>query len=226
VSTRGLAVRVLIGLGLVCGAVIALASSVLLHGIVVLVVLFVAGFAAAVAYQIPDDDRAASVDAAWKAAAGTVALILLVTGVGVLAGGGVAAVVSFLAVVAGGAAWLLMTRRAQRAGRGAPGRAPATGDGDPAAALPAVLLGHSQIPVSLLSTSALGTEWLRTKAALASSLEQTARQAVIRHRQETLDELERRDPAGFARWLGAGTAVDSDPATFVRGDRTRGRDAA
>jgi hypothetical protein len=83
-----------------------------------------------------------------------------------------------------------------------------------------------QPPVSLLPTSDLGSEWLRTTSALASPVEPAKRQDIIRRRQETLDELERRDPAGFARWLAAGAARDSDPSTFVRGDRTTWRDAA
>jgi hypothetical protein len=218
-------VRALIGLGLVCGAILALASSIVLHGLILVLVVVTAGLAAGVAYQARDDDRAASVEAAWKAAAWTVSIIMLVVGLTVLAGGVGAAVVSGLAVVTAAAVWQLKTRRARRAGRGTPGPARLMGAGDQTPMLPAVLLGHSQTPVSLLSTSALGTEWLRTKAALGSPLEQAARQAVIRHRQETLDELERRDPAGFARWLGAGAAADSDPATFVRGDRTTGSDA-
>jgi hypothetical protein len=131
--------------------------------------------------------------------------------------------VSGLAIVTAGAVRLLKTRRARHAGRGVPGLTPVTGDGDPAPVLPAALLSRAQHPVSLLSTAVLGTEWLRTTAALACPLEPAARQAIIRHRQETLDELERRDPAGFARWLGAGAATDSDPATFVRADRTTGR---
>jgi hypothetical protein len=43
-----------------------------------------------------------------------------------------------------------------------------------------------------------------------------ARQSLVRRRQETLDELERRDPEGFARWLASGAAVDSDPAAYVQ----------
>lgn len=73
-------------------------------------------------------------------------------------------------------------------------------------------------PVADLSTGALGREWLRTAGALGAELEPGTRQHVVRRRQDTLDELERRDPAGFARWLADGARVDSDPATWVRGD--------
>jgi hypothetical protein len=226
VPTRGPVVRALIGLGLVCGAILALASSIVLHGLILVLVLVTAGLAGGVAYHARDGDRAASVEAAWKAAAWTVSIILLVVGLTVLAGGAGAAVISGLAVVTAAAVWQLKARRARHAGRGAPGPARLMGDGDRTPMPPAVLLSRSQPPVSLLSTSVLGTEWLRTTAALASPLEPAARQAVIRHRQETLDELERRDPAGFARWLGAGAATESDPSIFVRGDGATGSDAA
>jgi hypothetical protein len=84
--------------------------------------------------------------------------------------------------------------------------------------------------VSSLPTSALGHEWLRTTAALAGRLDPATRQEIVRRRQEALDELEHRDPAGFARWLAAGPAPGSDPAQFVRGnvrgDQAAGTDAA
>jgi hypothetical protein len=44
-----------------------------------------------------------------------------------------------------------------------------------------------------------------------------ARQWLVARREEALDELERRDPDGFARWLAAGPNRASDPADFVRG---------
>jgi hypothetical protein len=149
---------------------------------------------------------------------------MLVAGAAVLAGGAVAVQVSGLAVAVG-AAWLLRARLARHAGAKALGPAPGRGDGGPAPQLPALRLPRSEFPVSLLSTSVLGSEWLRTKATLASRLEPAARHAVIRRRQEILDELEGRDPAGFARWLAVGAAA-SDPAAFVQGNRTMGTDAA
>jgi hypothetical protein len=57
-------------------------------------------------------------------------------------------------------------------------------------------------------------------------LEPAARQEIVRRRAEALDELERRAPSGFARWLTAERGLCSDPADFVRGDRTMGTDAA
>jgi hypothetical protein len=73
---------------------------------------------------------------------------------------------------------------------------------------------------------ALGGAWVPTTAALAGRLEPAARQEIVRRRAEALDELERRDPSGFARWLTVERGLSSDPADFVRGDRTMGTDAA
>jgi hypothetical protein len=42
---------------------------------------------------------------------------------------------------------------------------------------------------------------------------------LVRARAALLDELERRDPAGFARWLDTGARAGSDPARFLVDDR-------
>jgi uncharacterized membrane protein YphA (DoxX/SURF4 family) len=226
VTSRGTIARALAGLGLVCASFLALASSIVLHGAGVLVVLLTAGAAASVGYMAQHQGRAAAVERASKAAAATVAVIVLVTGVVVLAGGVVAALISAIAVGIGGALWILKHRPAWRDGARARGATPVTEAGNPAPVLASSSLGPLQPPVSLLGTADLGLEWLRTTSALASAVESAARQQIIERRQETLDELERRDPAGFARWLAAGAAGDSDPATFVRAGRTTRRDAA
>jgi hypothetical protein len=70
--------------------------------------------------------------------------------------------------------------------------------------------------VAALSTGALGDEWIRTTAALAGRLDARTRQAIVVRRHETLDELERRDPAGFARWLAGTPLPGSDPAGHLR----------
>ena len=71
-------------------------------------------------------------------------------------------------------------------------------------------------PVRGLSAGALGEEWLRTTAVLEDSPEPGTRHAVAARRQSVLDELERRDSAGFARWLAQGTDRGGNPAVFVR----------
>ena len=226
-SNRRPAARALIGLGLVCGAVLALASSVVLHGIVLVPVAVVAVLAGWVAYAAARErGRNAAFQAASKVTAGTVSVIVLVTGLVVLTGGAIAVLVSGMVGVTGGAVWLRKTWRARSAGARAPGTASVPHDGDPAPLLPLVWHSGWQPPVGLLPTSVLGSEWLQTTSALGRRVEPATRQEIIRRRQETLDELERRDPAGFARWLAAGAAADSDPADFVRGERTTGSDAA
>jgi len=225
VSIHGPAARVLIGFGLLCGLVLALASSVVLHGLSVVAVAVTSGLAACVAAGTRDG-RAAAREAAWKAAGWTVAIIMLVAGIGVLAGGVAAALVSGLAAAAGGAVWLRRVRRGRPVGRAGYDRAPRGGE---ASATPLSLAGwldHSPAPVSLLPISVLGREWSRTTAALAARLEPAAQQVVVWRRQEVLDELERRDSAGFARWLASGAAEGSDPVTFVRGSRATETDAA
>jgi hypothetical protein len=71
--------------------------------------------------------------------------------------------------------------------------------------------------VETLETATLGQEWLTTTVALAGRLTPTTRQSLVGRREEVLDELERRDPVGFARWLAGGPANSSDPADYVRG---------
>jgi hypothetical protein len=80
--------------------------------------------------------------------------------------------------------------------------------------------------VGSMSTEELGREWLQGTTALAGRLEPTVRTAIVRRRQDALDELERRDPEGFLRWMTAGPVLDRDPASFVRGRRTLGESAA
>jgi hypothetical protein len=224
VPTRGFVRRALIGLDLLCGAILALTGGIVLNGSRVVPVALMAGLVACVASMAQEGGRAASVDAAWKAAVGTVSVVFLVAGVVVLAGGATAAVVSVLAVVTGGAVWRVRAWRARRPGRRSLRPAPVNGDGEQALTA-AAWRSRSQLPVSLLPTSVLGGEWLRTTAALGCRLELPVRQGIIRRRHETLDELERRDPVGFARWLATGMATDSDPAAFVRGGRIMGTDA-
>jgi hypothetical protein len=81
-------------------------------------------------------------------------------------------------------------------------------------------------PVDQLSTRALGREWLTSTAALASRLDPPVRALIVRRREDALDELERRDPLGFARWLAAGPEPGSDPADWLRSDAAGSTEAA
>jgi hypothetical protein len=150
---------------------------------------------------------------------------MVLAGVFVLAGGAGTALISGLAAAAGGALWLRRVLRA-RSARWGGDRAAAGGEATAAQLSLAGWLDRSPAPVTLLPISVLGSEWSRTTAALTHRLQPAARQAVVRRRQEILDELERRDPASFAHWLAAGAATDSDPASFLRDGRAPGTDAA
>jgi hypothetical protein len=152
--------------------------------------------------------------------------LLILSGIAALAGGGVAALVVGTAL----AAWLV--RSALRARGPAPSARPAapstTGTGavrrpvppanggSPASRGPAGLP-----PVWTLTTPEIGEEWLGSTVALAGQLDASTRQSLVSRRQEALDELERRDAAGFARWLAVGPGRHSDPAAYVRGGPVR-----
>jgi hypothetical protein len=220
----------LLGSGVACGGVVALAGGIALSGSG-LVAVGVAGavsaaLAAGVAREAPEGGQAAALDAAWKAGAWTVGGLLVISGLVVLAGGVVAALVTGLALSGVLAVWLLRAQRRNEAassGAGAPPVRPWPSPAPVSSARSGGWADRGRLPVGALPTEVLGREWLRTTAALAGRLDPATRQTIVRRREETLDELERRDPGGFARWLAAGPGAD--PAQFVRGD-VRGDQAA
>jgi len=212
VSIRGPLARVLLGLGIVLGGIVAVVGALELRGSPLIVVgiagVLAACMAAGVAREAPGAHRRRTLEAAAQAGGGTLATILLLTGTAVLAGGVVATILGAVAITAGVVIALVRVRRSERSGgRTVPMPGP----------LP---------PVSTLTTSALGQEWVRTSAMLGRPLAADALAATIRRREETIDELERRDPLGFRRWLAAGSWTDNDPAGYVQDDRTAGTDAA
>jgi hypothetical protein len=211
VPERNLVRLALMSAGSLCGAVLAAASVVVLHGPAMLLVAAAAASAAGAAALTTDKGRPAAAAVAWKAAAITVTAIVLVSGLAVLAGGAVAAIGGLgSAVVAAG---VLLLRARSRSGA----RTQRQGSQRPGLDCPAV-------PVAQLPTSALASEWRWTTGELAGRLDPRTRQAIARRRRETLDELERRDPTGFARWLAVGAPPASDPAEFVQNDREPGTD--
>jgi hypothetical protein len=234
VPVRGPLVRLLWWIGTFSAGVLAVVGGLGLLG-PGLVAVGVAGMLAActavgIARDVPGHDSRSVLECAVQASAWTVGLLLLLAGVAVLAGG----LVALLAGAAGVTAWLLA--RAVRS------RKPADGSARPSAAAPwptgvEVLLlpappleeaatsdpaDRAWPPVSVLATPALGCEWIRTSAVLGGSLTPADRQALVRRREEALDELERRDPAGFACWLADGPAPGSDPADYVQGGWVQG----
>ena len=180
--------------------------------------------AAGITREAPAHSRGSAVEAAVWASAWTAGVILVVAGVSTVAGGVVATLVVVAAVLAVVALRWARGNRATSATTSDRGRH-ASGDVlrlpvGPQSPSPA---GDSRLlPVETLTTRALGDEWIRTTAALAGRLTPDARTALVRRREEALDELERRDPDGFNRWLAAGPVRGSDPADFVRGGPARG----
>jgi len=107
----------------------------------------------------------------------------------------------------------------------APRDRPATSDLGTAVTLPATpepvaappVEPHA--PVSTLTDEELCQAWRASFRTLEQLLvaSDTARQAqLISRRQQYLDELERRHPNGFARWLASGARPAGDPSRFLQ----------
>ncbi|MGY1751926.1 hypothetical protein [Blastococcus sp. SYSU D01042] len=203
----------------VAGALVLDGSAVL--GLAVLTALVGAGWAGAAWEEFRE--REAALAAGARAAARTAGGLLVLCGAALLVGTAVTLVAAALLAVAA-----FVLRRPD------PGRAAAAGAPLPAEPEGPVVLsplhppapsfrigsaGSARAvlpPVRSLSAEALGEEWQRTTAVLDAVPDPGTREAVAARRQAVLDELERRDPAGFARWLAPGTDRASNPAEFVR----------
>lgn len=207
---------------LLCGALLGAGALAVIGGLALrgpgLVVVGVSGVlaacaAAGIARESPRRE-ASPIDSAVLAAAWTFGVLLVLAGLAALAGG----VVAVLAVGLAAAALAVVRVGSGQGARTAAG-IPSERLPDPLAQPPVdleVLLLPVPPPVSAMTTQALGREWLRTTAALDGPLRPAVREAVVQRRQQALDELERRDPAGFSRWLTSG-AGGRDPADYVRG---------
>lgn len=208
--------RLLLWIGLVCGGGLAVAGGLALRG-PELVAVGVAGvlagcMAAGIAREAPGGHARSTIEAAVAATGGTVLALLVLAGIAALAGGGLAAM-----TLAAGVLGFLLARAVVARRKAAAVPAPVARPAPP-------LVVHrpsSDRPVAALRTPELGAEWVRSSAVLASRLHPPARHAIVARRQETLDELERRDPDGFGRWLAAGST--GDPAEYVRGGPVPGR---
>jgi hypothetical protein len=203
---RGLLARLLLGLGLLTGGLTAAVGGLALPPSGLVAVGLAGVVAGALAGGIAREsrrDRRSTAESAWKAAAGTVGVLLVLSGAAVIGG----ALLSLLVAAAGAAAVVAVW--SVRAGRTPSARVTQL---QPSVALPSGPLP----PVAGMSIGELGREWVRTTEALAGRMDPRTRQAIVTRRQETLDELERRDPAGFARWLAGTPLPGSDPAGYLR----------
>jgi hypothetical protein len=89
---------------------------------------------------------------------------------------------------------------------------------DPRAApelAPAVVVSLPEVAAVDLPTGELCVAWRRSYLELQRTVDEPARQRLVRLRREYLDELERRDRAGFARWLASGARAGSDPQRYL-----------
>lgn len=234
-SSRGLLVRCLACVALVVVGGLALVGGLSLRPAGLLAVglgAVVAGaLAAGIAREASDDDLRATLDATWQTAGWTVLGLLVLAGVAAIAGALVTTLVGAVGGMAGLAVWMARTRPSRQlpaAPQAAPpavppaAARPAPTTATTPIARPAVVTGNvaggpvAAAPLSALPLDALGREWTSTSAALAARLDPRARQAIVRRREAVLDELERRDPAGFARWLAAGPLSATDPARYLR----------
>ncbi|TFV63866.1 UNVERIFIED_ORG: hypothetical protein E4P37_13845 [Bacillus sp. AZ43] len=228
---RGPLPRLLRSTGVLCAGALAVVGGLGLRGPGLVAVGLAGALAACTAVGIvrdtPGHDRRSLVEAAVQAAAWTVAALLALAGVAALAGGAVALLVAV--VVAG--SWLGLRALRSRGATPRPAAPPVSAAPAEVRLLPTAHAAEPVSPARLLDTAALGREWQRTSAALAGHPAAIARATLARRRAELLDELERRDPAGFARWLADGPTPGSDPAAYVQGrpvqeDPTAGTDAA
>jgi hypothetical protein len=66
-----------------------------------------------------------------------------------------------------------------------------------------------------LSTKALCLAWQHSQRTLLDAPTAPARREIACVRQQLLDEMERRDSAGFNRWLATGACNGSDPSSYL-----------
>jgi hypothetical protein len=216
--------RPLLVTGLAVAGLVALVGGLALRG-PGLVAVGVAGALAAclgwgTAREATGPSSRSNTEAAVLAAAWTVGVLLVLTGTSVLVGGVAAALLAGAGAVTALVVWVVRTPADEVAG------APSTARRGAAVPRPQPAVPARDLPpVGALSTEELGHEWLESSSALTGRLDPAARAALVLRRQQTLDELERRDPGGFLRWLSTGSADDRDPSDFVRG-RTAGESAA
>ncbi|RBY94134.1 hypothetical protein DQ244_01875 [Blastococcus sp. TBT05-19] len=201
--------RFLAGLGLVLVAALSVVGGIALRGpglVAVLVSGVMAGcIAAGVARESTQPRGRSVVESAFLATAVTVLALLVLSGTALLAGGGAAVLLVGVAGACWGANRWLRERRTRAVLADLSVQLPGAG-----------VRPHPVRSVDALTTGDLAEEWLRTGSSLQGRLSPAARQALVTRRAHVLDELERRDPSGFARWMAAGPLASADPAGFVR----------
>lgn len=93
------------------------------------------------------------------------------------------------------------------------GTGPVTTPG-PAGAVPDLPVPSGSVQ---LTTGQLCVAWEMSGALLSRALPGAERDQIVALRRRYLDELERRDPDGFRRWLDAGSAWGDEPGRYLDG---------
>ena len=146
---------------------------------------------------------------AVRAGAATTAVCLALTGVGSLLGAASAPVIVLL--LAGLATWAWRTWSHRPGG---------SVDDDGPDARREVPPPPSPVPevrpdAAALTTHELCRAWQRSYFALIDVPEGPVREDIAAWRRSILDELERRDPAGFDEWIRNGARAGSDPSRYL-----------
>lgn len=157
------------------------------------------------------------VRAGARAAAATLAIVMVGAGLAVLLGPVAMLVLPLL--VAAGVWWYprhrsaTSTPRATDLARPRSGLQPARGPGPATPAVPRINTGA--VPTEVLCATWQRTYWLLRDLPADSP----DRPVVIEARGRLLEEFERRDPDGFGRWLDTHPRACSDPGRYLRVDR-------
>ncbi len=72
-----------------------------------------------------------------------------------------------------------------------------------------------EAPLRGLSNAQLSRAWKRSYAELAAARDAVTLARLCAVRRQQLDEIERRDPTGFGRWINSGYWVRGDSAPFL-----------
>ncbi|MDQ7810723.1 hypothetical protein Q5425_43960 [Amycolatopsis sp. A133] len=136
------------------------------------------------------------------AAVGILAVCLVASGLVLIFGGAAATAVGFGVGILLTSRHLLARQRAHR-----PDPATRTTAAPPA-----------EPSVGELPTDELCLAWRRSYLALHRATDEEARYRLIQRRQKYLDEIERRDRAGFERWLSSGARASGDPRRYLAVD--------
>jgi hypothetical protein len=164
--------------------------------------VFVAGGTVLRIYERPGTDKPERRRGAIGASATAIWLWLIGTGLVVLLGTSTASVLVAVLVI-GVPAAVLVLRRFQPVER----------------VRPAVASAEMPSPAAAtLSTPELCLAWRRSYLALEDLPPGPDRNELVTLRQSMLDELERRDPAGFGRWLDSGARAGGDPGRYLAAD--------